>query len=174
MFLLTHIAIPLIIFEIPKIKNTFSFNRFTLILGALFPDLIDKTLLFLGIASGRGISHSLIFNFLLFLMVILLFRKKYIYLPFGIGITLHLLLDIPDLPLFYPFILYKFEILEEPFSFYIHRLFTYPPVIISESLSIIILSYIIIKNKLIHLTQINKYLFITHIPGEINNSNYKT
>lgn len=162
MFLLTHIAVPLTIFEFPYIKKKFSFNRFALILGSIFPDLIDKTLMFFGLESGRGISHSLIFNFLLFISVVLIFKKKSIYLPFVIGISFHLILDMPELPLFYPFVIYNFPILKDPLLFYIHRLFTYPPVIITESLSLVALIIISIKNHLFNWTNLKNYIFKTH------------
>ncbi len=42
MFLLFHIALPLLIFEIPYIKDNFKINRLALIIGAVISDLIDN------------------------------------------------------------------------------------------------------------------------------------
>jgi len=80
-----------------------------LILGALIPDLIDKPLLFLKLGSGRGISHSLLF--ILASCVILIFLLKSLYknnnnnknniivLSYIIGISSHLIIDLPEVPL---------------------------------------------------------------------------
>ncbi|TXT61863.1 MAG: membrane protein of unknown function [Promethearchaeota archaeon] len=62
MFLIFHVAIPLLIFEIPYLKKHFKINRFCLALGAILPDIIDKLLLILfRLGDGRYIGHTLIF-----------------------------------------------------------------------------------------------------------------
>ena len=73
----------------------------------MFPDIIDKAILFSGIGSGRHYFHSLLFVFLTF-CILYLFTKgnKEVSVPFLIGMLFHILLDLPDVPIFYPFIKY--------------------------------------------------------------------
>ena len=113
MFPFFHVFIPLILVEIvyylyPKSKN-WNFIRFWIILGSIIPDLIDKplSLLFPDSFSGRGVAHApfVIIGFLTSIQII--FKKNYVTKSLGIGIFLHLLLDIPYIPWFWPFIPYK-------------------------------------------------------------------
>ncbi|MFW9902060.1 MAG: metal-dependent hydrolase, partial [Candidatus Thorarchaeota archaeon] len=92
----------------PRIKQ-FKINRFSLIIGALLPDIIDKPLFLLNLADGRLLSHNLLFVIVSFLIVHLFTKgNKYVSLPFLIGISSHIILDLPFVPLFYPFISYNF------------------------------------------------------------------
>jgi inner membrane protein len=66
-----------------------------LIIGSLFPDIIDKPLSFMGFGTGRSITHTLIvFLFILFtsLFVYLNYRKAFL-IPIAIGVFTHLVLD---------------------------------------------------------------------------------
>ena len=120
MFPFFHVFIPLILLEsilyfYPKSKN-WNIIRFWIILGSILPDLIDKplSLLFPDIFAGRGIAHAplVIIGFLISIHII--FKKKYLTKNLGIGILLHLLLDLPSLPWFWPFIpldLHSFDII---------------------------------------------------------------
>ena len=103
MFPIFHIAVPLILLEIPYIKNRYKFNRIALVIGALLPDIIDKTLMLFKLSSGRGISHTLLFVVVSFIIVHLLVKRNYfISFPFLIGTLSHLILDLPEIPLFFP------------------------------------------------------------------------
>ena len=147
------------IFELPMIKRRFNFNRISLVIGALLPDIVDKSLLFLGIGSGRGISHTLLFVGVSFIIVHFSFhRKKSISIPFLIGIVSHLVLDLPEVPLFYPFINYDFIYLDDPFGFWLYALFNEPVVYITEGLGLAILVFIIITNRLFNIKAIIAYL----------------
>ncbi|MFX0057498.1 MAG: metal-dependent hydrolase [Candidatus Hodarchaeota archaeon] len=141
------------------IKNNFEFNRFSLIIGALISDLIDKILLFLGLSSGRSISHSILFTVLSFLVIYAISKgNKAISISFLIGIISHLLLDLPEVPFFYPFIQYDYEILEEPFWYWLTNFFSNPIVFTTEILGIAILVFIFFKNKLYNLKAISNFL----------------
>lgn len=159
MFPLFHIAIPLILFEIPLIKKKVKINRFSLIIGALFPDIIDKSFLFLKISSGRGISHTLLFVLIISLTIYLISkRNSAISIPFFVGNFVHLLLDLPYIPLFYPFISYDFSMLENPINEWLYSLFHNPLVYGTELTGLAILILIIAVNKLYSFEEIFGYL----------------
>ncbi|MHA1437193.1 MAG: metal-dependent hydrolase [Promethearchaeota archaeon] len=158
-FLLFHIAFPLLIFELPYIKKNFEVNRFALLIGALIPDIIDKSLMFLGLGSGRGYSHTLLFVFTAFFILFLTTKgNKSIAVPFLIGELIHLILDLPYVPLFYPFISYEFIIVEAPLNLWLETLLTDPIIITTEIAGAIILIFIVINNKLYSISQIIDYL----------------
>lgn len=134
-------------------------NRYTLIVGSLLPDLIDKPILFLGLGSGRFLSHSLLFIFITFLIVFGITKgNKKVSLPLLIGMIFHLVLDLPDIPLFFPFISYEYIILEDPFSVWINSLLTNPIVIMTELAGILFIIFILINNRLYHIKDITNYL----------------
>lgn len=158
MYPIFHVALPLIFTEIPKIKNLRP-NRFTLIIGTLLPDIIDKALFLLGLGNGRLFSHNLLFVGISFLILFLFTKKNLrVSLPFLLGLVAHLLMDMPHVPFFYPFLSYEFVSIEEPFWFWIRTLFTNPLVIITEITGLIFLFFILIKNRLYHLKEIKDYL----------------
>ncbi len=147
------------IFELPQIKKKFQFNRFALITGSLIPDLIDKALMFLSISSGRGYSHTLLFSVVSSLFVFLITkRSKAISISYFIGTLLHLLLDLPDVPLLFPFIPYDFTYIEDPFGFWLYKLLHDPFTYITEISGLIILIFVIIINKLFSFNKITVYL----------------
>ncbi|MFX0021507.1 MAG: metal-dependent hydrolase [Candidatus Hermodarchaeota archaeon] len=157
-----HVALPLIITEIPKIKRL-RINKISLIIGALLPDIIDKPLLFLGLGMGRSFSHSLLFLFVSFLIVhFVTKRNKSISLALFTGITAHMILDLPDVPFFYPFISYEFPIVEEPILYWFIKLFTDPFTLITEITGILFIGYIVINNKLYQRNDLSNYLKGTH------------
>lgn len=134
-------------------------NRFALIVGSLLPDIVDKPILLLGLGNGRQISHNLLFILICFLFCYIITKRNLkISLPFLIGMSFHLLLDLPYVPLFYPFIPYNFTRIEEPLTFWFSALFTNPIIIITEVIGIIILLFILLTNRLYHLKDIINYL----------------
>lgn len=164
MFLLFHISIPLLLFEIPKVKKNVNFNRFILIIGALLPDLIDKPILLLSLGSGRGFSHSLLFAGIVYLFLFLIMKKnRYVANSLIIGILFHLLLDLPEVPLLAPFIFYEPEIIEDPLLYWINALINNPLIQITEILGIVSLLFILIYNKLFNIKKIYHYLIQNNI-----------
>jgi len=159
MFPIFHIAVPLILLEIPYIKNRYRFNRIALIIGALLPDIIDKSLMFLNISSGRGISHTLLLVIARFVIHHLFTQKKYLLsFPFLIGTLSHLILDLPEVPLFFPFIMYDFIYIDDPLSGWLYSLIHDPMVFFTEISGIIILIFILINNQLYSRKRIIKFL----------------
>ena len=159
MFPIFHVAVPLALFEIPKIKRKFTINRFSLLIGALFPDIIDKSLLFLGIFSGRGISHTLLFVGIASLILYIISRgNSPVTIPFLIGNVFHLLLDLPYVPIFYPFFDFDFIMTEDPIDHWLYSLFNDPKVYGTELIGIGILIGITISNKLYNFNKIVFYL----------------
>ena len=147
------------IFELPPIKKKFQFNRFGLIIGSLIPDLIDKALMFLSISSGRSYSHTLLFSVVSSLFVFLITkRSKTISISYFIGTLLHLLLDLPDVPLLFPFIPYDFTYKEDPFGYWLYKLLHDPLTYITEIAGLIILIFVFINHKLYSFKNIKEFL----------------
>ena len=116
-------------------------------------------MLFLKLGSGRGISHTILFIMLCFIILHIATKgKSFISLPFLIGMLFHLLLDLPEVPLFYPFIMYDFSILEDPFGYWLYKLFNDPLVYLTEIGGILILLFILVGNKLFSVREIWDYL----------------
>jgi len=158
-FPIFHVALPLIIFEIPYLKKNYRINRLSLIIGSLLPDFIDKPLELLGISSGRGYFHNLLFAGISFAIVYILSKKNNaISFPFLFGIIIHLLLDMP-IPIFYPFIQYEFvPIHKNPVEYWANNLTKSIIYLLSEIIGIIIIIFIIINNKLYSKSKILSYL----------------
>ncbi len=152
----------MIIFEIPLIKKKYRINRYSLIIGSIAPDLIDKTFLFLNLFSGRSFSHTLLFVLVSFSILFLITKgNKSISFPYLIGVIIHLILDLPEIPLFYPFVSYDFydyAPIEDSISLWIHTLLTEPIVITTEIIGVMIFIFIVINNKLYNLREISNYL----------------
>ncbi len=130
-----------------------------MIIGALLPDIIDKPLVLLGIADGRSFSHNLLFVIISFLIIHFCTKgNRSISLPFFSGLIAHLILDLPFVPLFFPFISYDFYYIEEPLIYWLRKLRTDPLVIITEIAGIVSIIFIIKYNKLYHFSDITNYL----------------
>ncbi len=158
-FPIFHVAFPLLIFELPLIKRKYEFNRFALIVGSLLPDIVDKPLLFMNLGSGRGISHTILFILISFMILHLIVKKKMnISVPFLLGMAFHLLLDLPEVPLFYPFIEYEYILIEDPFELWLNNLFNNPIVYLTEIAGFLILIFILINNRLFNSKDIINFL----------------
>ncbi|NVM44905.1 MAG: metal-dependent hydrolase [Candidatus Lokiarchaeota archaeon] len=158
-FLIFHVAFPLLIFELPLIKRKFKFNRVALIVGSLLPDIIDKPLLFMNLGSGRGISHTILFILISFMILHLIVKKKTdISVLFLLGMVFHLILDLPEVPLFFPFISYEFILIEVPLELWLYTLFNDPTVYLTEIAGFLILIFILINNRLFNRKDIVNFL----------------
>ena len=156
-----HIALPLLLFEIPYIKKNYKTNRFALIIGSLISDFFDKPLEILGLSSGKGIFHTVLFAFIAFLVVYVVTKGNLsISIPILIGILMHLPLDEPQVPYFWPFFSLEFvEISENPIAVWLSRAsLTYLFIIITEIVGGIILLFIIVHNKLYSFSKLIDYL----------------
>ncbi len=159
MFPIFHIALPLLIFEIPRIKERFKVNRFALLIGSIIPDIIGKPLLFLKLDSGRGFSHSLLFIVASFLFLFLVTKgNTVITFSFQFGVITHFILDLPHLPWLYPFVSYDYEIIDDPIAHWIKTMVEEPIVSVTEILGAFILIFIIYNNKLYRFKEITRYL----------------
>ncbi|TXT61864.1 MAG: membrane protein of unknown function [Promethearchaeota archaeon] len=171
-------ALPLIIFEIPYIKQQIQINRLTILIASLLPDVIDKVFLFFGIGDGRFIFHSLFFVLITTLLIVLLnklllyakiedrIKNSYsIAFSFFIGSFIHLLLDLPTIPLFYPFIEYKkyyyFPHFGAAVNSWLIEFLSNPILIFSEIAGFAMLLFILIHNKLYNLKRIWEYFTTT-------------
>jgi len=157
-YLIIHVALPLIFSEIPTFKKTLRI-KILIIIGALLPDLIDKPILLLGLGQGRALSHNLLFLLISFLIIFISSRKSFeISLSLLIGMVFHIILDLPEVPLFYPFVSYNFLVIEEPIFHWVTNLLTDPLYLLTEITGIGILIYIFITNRLYHRSKFIKYL----------------
>ena len=169
MFLLFHIFLPLFVLEIiisfKKVKME-KIQRFWLMLGSILPDLIDKPISIITQAvSGRGIAHTLIFLIFLCFFIFILTKNKWISLSLGFGMIFHLLLDIPEVPWFWPII--PLENYEHFIDSWIYTLLHNPLIISTEIISLMGLVGIAIFHKilfcghLINWQNVNIFLFRT-------------
>ncbi len=170
MFPLFHIGLPLGVSEIPYIRKRFKMNRLALSIGAITPDLVDKFLLFTGFGPGRFICHTLLFLFGSALVVLLGTKLYYakssiksednyiIPVSYFIGVLFHLILDLPGVPLFYPFIPYDLTSEGNELVIWITRLFTNPIVIFTELTGAVLIVIIILKYRLYTLKEMWHYL----------------
>lgn len=174
MFPLFHLGLPLGLSEIPYIRNRFKINRLALSIGALFPDLIDKLLFFLGIGTGRYLAHTILmllgttlflflFSYLVQYLLSIGDKKSslIVAISFFIGYFIHLMLDLPEIPLFYPFIPYIPYFEGDKLNLWIYKLFNDPIVIITELTGFFLIIFVFYKNKLYHPKQIWNYFIMT-------------
>ncbi|MHA1843671.1 MAG: metal-dependent hydrolase [Promethearchaeota archaeon] len=148
----------MIFFEIPRIKRKNNVNRLALLIGSILPDLIDKPLMLMRLENGRGGAHTLLFAFLSFLVTYIFFKNnKSISYSLLIGILFHLALDLPYVPLFFPFIYEDISFEEYPFEKWYEALFN-PLFFTTELLGGSMILFIIFYNKLFSITAIWTYL----------------
>ncbi|MBD3255415.1 MAG: hypothetical protein GF383_09995 [Candidatus Lokiarchaeota archaeon] len=167
------------IFEIPRVKQKAKIHRLSLIIGSAIPDIIDKSMMFLRLSSGRAYFHSLLFVILSFFVLFALTKgNKPISFSFLLGVVSHLLLDLPDIPLFYPFIAYDMDYTHDPFPAWINTLLTNLIVQITEITGALMIVYIIYKNELYSMEAIVHYLTLPSKDGsqfiELENKSHIT
>ena len=115
--------------------------------------------MFLNLGSGRGFSHTLLFVIISSLVVYLITRRNFtISFPFFIGNMFHLILDLPEIPIFFPFIQYDFIYIEDPLGGWLYSLFNDPVILITEITGTLILIFIVIHNRLYSGKKIINYL----------------
>jgi hypothetical protein len=128
----------------------------------MFPDIVDKTFLLLNLTNGRWYFHSLSFAIISYLILYLATKgNKEISSLFFIGIMIHLILDLPDVPIFYPFISYEFKRVDDPISHWVTTLLTNPIIQVTEITGAILLIFIGIHNKIYNLENFKKFLNIS-------------
>lgn len=114
-------------------------------IGSLFPDLIDKTISFILIGSGRAFGHTIIFFIIFTTLAYLLWNKEGIY--FGIAMLMHLILDLGGyIPLFWP--LDEIKVTNNFFQT-IWTTYTNPVNLILEFSGFIIVILVLVKYKTI-------------------------
>jgi len=70
----------------------------------------------------------------------------------------HLVLDLPEVPLFFPFIAYDFIIIEDPLWYWFYKLFNDPLVYLTEIIGILILIFILLNNRLFNRKDLVRFL----------------
>jgi len=150
MYLFFHEAIALISVEIPWIKKKYAFNRLFLMIGAMISDLFDKGLgMFLTNYPSRAYGHSPLCLLAIVGLIYLIIPNRAIANSLGLGLGIHLLLDMPYLPYLYPFVDYGFGTHENLVGD-IWYILTHNPLILgTEICGIIILVGIVLNYRLI-------------------------
>lgn len=160
MFLLFHIAVPLLICEILIQFKSTKMHRFALIIGALIPDIIDKPLSFFQIGNGRFLGHAPFLYLIAFGLILFTFQKKYIVYSLFFGIAFHLILDIPNIPILWPFISYDFQPHDAYISNWLISLLTDPLIVSTEIIGLFIIILIGMKNHVFfHWENLKLFLF---------------
>ena len=133
--------------------------------------------MFLNLISGRGFAHTLLFTLVSFSILFLITKgNKSISFPYLIGVIIHLILDLPAIPLFYPFVSYDFydyDPIEVSIWFWIYQLLTDPIVITTEITGIMIFIFIVINNKLYSVREISNYLKTNEVLPNKEKNNIK-
>ncbi|TFH28722.1 MAG: metal-dependent hydrolase [Promethearchaeota archaeon] len=152
MYMFMHVFVPLLFVEIliylKYIKREHIYF-FWAIIGALLPDIIDKplSLLFSTIFSGRGIAHApLLWIFILTVLFFLQLNRSILF-SVGFGVGCHILLDIPYIPIFWPF--RKYELLHSSLEDWWVVLITNPLIYISEIMSLLGIMVILKVEKVV-------------------------
>jgi hypothetical protein len=122
-------------------------------LAALLPDLVDKPLsllIFTDSKTSQGLAHTLLVHLLVSLIVLIWWRKGFVY---ALAFNGHLLADriwLYPRTLFFPFLGWQFE----PWRFMgspeamldaYTEIVTYPLIITLESIGLVILSWLVVK-----------------------------
>ena len=118
-----------------------------LVLGSLFPDIIDKPLSFLGFGDGRSITHTLLITVIVLLASLIIFwrYKKTWLLAIAFGLLAHIVLDsmwTSPHTLLWPLYGWEFPAPDRslnPISFWWNILMTNPGVDISEAVGLVII-----------------------------------
>ncbi|MHA1727109.1 MAG: metal-dependent hydrolase [Promethearchaeota archaeon] len=139
-------------------KNAFYFNKLSLLLGSLLPDIIDKPVGLIFNSSGRFFAHSLLFLCILTIIVQLISKKRNLSLSLAFGIFTHLLLDIPTVPWFMPFVTYEFPWIAN-IDNWIWKYMHDPLVISTEICGIVILLSVLFSYRLFKKKNLKKFLF---------------
>jgi hypothetical protein len=149
MFPFMHVFVPVFFCEIPQVRQRLGIQRFALIIGSMLPDLIDKPLSLFFNISGRGFGHTPFYLLLLFISLSQLTKNRTIISSLAVGSFFHLLLDIPAVPWFAPFVDYDFGLLADPLQGWWITLLTNPLVQITELVGFIGLIGIVLYHKLL-------------------------
>lgn len=147
---------------LPAPSKNWQIDYRLILLGSIFPDIIDKPLgmlLFANlIANGRTYSHTIAINLILILIgLYLLKRKKPNFLIFGLSSCFHLVLDkMGQTPqtLFWPYYGWQFPKVEiiSWWEYIFQGIFTNPWVYVPEIIGAIILNgfgILLIKKKMV-------------------------
>ena len=109
--------------EIIGLKSLSGFLDIRLLMvGSLFPDIIDKPLEFIGFGDGRSITHTLLITLIMLFagLILSVNYKKTWLLALAIGMTTHLVLDgmwLTPTTLFWPIYGWSFPGLAHPIGF---------------------------------------------------------
>lgn len=150
MYLFFHEAITLISVELPWVKKKYAFNRLLLMIGAMFSDALDKGLvMIISNYPSRAYGHSPLFLLALVGIIYFISPNRAWANSIGLGLGIHLLLDIPYLPYFYPFLEYGFGTHENLVGD-IWFILTHNPLILgTEICGVMIIVGIVLKYRLI-------------------------
>jgi len=141
-------------------------------LAALLPDLIDKPLsllVFTNSKTSQGLAHSLLIHLLVSLIVLVWWRKGFVY---ALAFNAHLLADriwLYPRTLFFPFLGWQFE----PWRFMgspeamldaYTEIVKYPLIITLESIGLVILAWLVVTYHLYRRENLMAFLASGRLP----------
>jgi hypothetical protein len=149
MFVFFHVAVPLLVMEIPYLQSRLSMQRFALIIGSMIPDILDKPVALLGYSSGRGFFHAPFLWLAVWFALYVMIKNKSIANGIGIGAFFHIFLDIPAIPWFWPFVQYDFFFTYDHFGAWLYALTHNPIVISTEIFGLLFLIFLTFRYQLL-------------------------
>lgn len=152
MFPLFHVFIPVLVYELFLYcypSTGFKVNRIWIIIGSMLPDILDKplSLIFGSNFSGRGIFHAPFLWITLAMVLFFISKQRTIVSGIFYGVIFHLILDLPEVPLLWPFL--PLTIYQSDISDWITTLFENRLVQITEIIGFFGLILIVYFQKII-------------------------
>jgi len=149
MYPLFHVFFPITLLVVTRVDVKFKINRLTFGIALILPDLVDKLLMWTVGTTGRSWAHNLFFVALVG-APFLLARRFSLAESTWLGGLIHLVLDIPGVPWFFPFVSYDLFIPEYGgfWEYFIIGL-TQPITLITEIGGLVCLIWLIAKYRLL-------------------------
>ncbi len=157
----SHVFFPIALFVLTSVDIKLKINRLAFSIALMLPDLVDKLLMWTVGTTGRSWAHNLLFVVLAGMPFLLAHRTS---LAYGVwfGSLIHLVLDIPFVPWFFPFISYNLWGASPPdyaggFWEYFANGFKQPIVCFTELGGIMCLVWLLWKYKLLSKAGLNSF-----------------
>ncbi len=148
-----HVFFPITLLIVMRVDVKLKINRLAFSIALMLPDLVDKFLMWTVGTTGRSWAHNLLFLVLAGIPFLLAGRGSIAY-SVWLGTLIHLFLDIPAVPWFFPFISYDLWGASPPdyaggFWEYLLTGLTQPVTLITEIVGILCLIWLLWKYKLL-------------------------
>lgn len=171
MFPFFHVFVPLLVLELTGLTRKWNLQRLALVVGLMLPDLIEKPIDIVNPRFGRNVFHSLLFLGLLVGVTLAVRKAKgpqrgstRVMTALSLGTAIHLLLDLPYVPFFAPFVDYShWWDADDALGAWIHSLLTEPVVQVTEAIGVACAGVLVAKFHLYRYTALKAYLLRDHL-----------